>query len=91
MATKSQNGLAVWFGLNAGGAAFLGVWVYSIMSNDWLLGLVFGWIPALILAVIAGLAVYGITYGMTELVTAPVKDQSADGPPGGPGTGITAH
>jgi hypothetical protein len=91
MATKSQNGLAVWFGLNAGGAAFLGVWVYSIMSNDWLLGLVFGWIPALILAVIAGLVVYAVMYGVTGLAASPVQDQSTNGPPGGPATGITAH
>jgi hypothetical protein len=88
MASKSQNGLAVWCGLNAGGAAFLGVWVYSIMANDWLLGFAFGWIPALILAVVAGLAVYGILCGVTRLVMSPVQNRSADEPPSGPAAGI---
>jgi len=89
MATKAEGVVAVWFGLNAGGAAFLGVWGYSIVSNDWPQGLIFGWIPALIMAVIAGLGVYGIMLGVSGLVTAPVTDRDGDAPPSGPATGMT--
>ena len=69
MGTENDRGVAVWFGLNAAGIVFLGVWVNAIASNDWLLGLAFGWIPAAIIAVIAGLIAHGFIYGVSGLLT----------------------
>ena len=87
MGWKAGNAFAVWAGINAGGATFIGVWAYGVMSGDWVPGLLFGWIPALIMGVIAGLAVFGLTRGVTGLV-AP-RDSKA--PPADPPPGIPAQ
>jgi hypothetical protein len=89
MVSNDVKGVAVWIGLNAGGFVFLGVWAYGIASNDWLLGLVFGWIPALIMGVIAGLVVYGFMYGVSRLVTS--SGDRSESPSAGPATGTTIH
>jgi hypothetical protein len=35
--------------------AFIAGWIYAVMSYGWFLGLGLGWIPALVVGVIAGL------------------------------------
>jgi hypothetical protein len=87
MVSNDGKGVAVWVGLNAGGFVFLGVWAYGIASNDWLLGLVFGWIPAVIMGVIAGLVVYGFTHALSRLVIS--SGRRSESPSAGPATGPT--
>jgi hypothetical protein len=47
-----------WYSIGAtlvGVLTFLGVWVYAIATWGFLLGVGFGWIPAIIAAIVAGL------------------------------------
>ncbi len=87
MGWKPGNAFAVWAGINAGGAAFIGVWAYGVMSSEWVRGLLFGWIPALIIGVIAGLVVFGLTRGVTGLAA----QRESKSPPGDPPSGIPAR
>ena len=89
MVSKAGSGIAVWFGLNAGGAVFIGVWAYAMMSNDWVTGLIFGWIPASIMGVIAGLAVFALTHVIARLVTP--QRSASKAPPSDPPSEIPAH
>lgn len=89
MESKDEKGVAIWSGLNAAGLVFLGVWAYGIVSNDWVLGLVFGWLPAVIMGVIAGLVVYGFTYGLRGMGAS--VNHRPDAPPVDPTTGMTIH
>jgi hypothetical protein len=89
MESNNSKMVAVWVGLNAGGVAFLGVWGYAVASNDWLLGLAFGWIPAVIVGVIAGLVVCGVAYGLSTL--AAMHSHSSGDSTGGPTAGITSQ
>ena len=86
---KAGNALAVWVGLNAGGASFIGVWAYGMMSTDWVRGLLFGWIPALIIGVIAGLAAFALTRGVTGLMAPQALAPKT--PPADPPAGIPAQ
>lgn len=65
MASKNYGSVAVWSGLNAGAITFVGVWGYGVASNDWWMGLLFGWVPALIMSVIAGLVVFAVAFGLS--------------------------
>ena len=89
MVSRASNTLAVWIGLNVGGAVFIGVWAYCVMSNDWLLGFFFGWIPASIMGVIAGVVVFGLTQGVAGLLAPQVSASKT--PPSDPSAGISTH
>ena len=89
MAAKSGSALAVWFGLNTGGAVFIGVWAYGIMSSGWGMGLLIGWLPALMAGVVAGLLVFGLTEATLALMRHRAAPSKA--PTQGPPDGIAAH
>ena len=79
MASKNSGGVAVWSGLNAGAITFVGVWGYGVASNELWMGLVFGWVPALIMGVIAGLVVFAVAFGLSGFAGSniPNRDSSA--------------
>lgn len=54
--SKNDNNDWYWVGaVITGLLVFAGVWIYAIAQWGFLLGIMFGWIPAIIAAFIAGL------------------------------------
>ena len=52
--------LGGYFGLIVGGITFLFAWGHAIYSWGWLLGIAFGWLPALFIGFIAGFVAWGL-------------------------------
>lgn len=55
--SSSNSDIGEWvfrvFGFVVGLGTFLGCWGYAISSWGWFLGLAFGWVPSVIIAIIA--------------------------------------
>lgn len=49
-----------WFGVVVGSLTFVGSWLGAIKSWGWLLGIAFGWIPAGIVAAMAGVLAWAL-------------------------------